>query len=319
MPARARRVSKWFQDTGKNTEKYLNLTQALMSARDEDYARIYDERSKYLDERRRGRLNYLRESIQTLRAYQYGFEARDGYDARHIESWTYAQMKKVSNAARVMNEFIAGPHQRIVPKNREQRKALETYTGLRSKALRAFPIQTPSRDSRVSFRKGKITIRQPVARGYLENQYWFFSDYVDPEDIEDFDDLRKALRKMLPDLPDKGWYVLNNSQHGAIGQSQQKKFLDKILYEYYLAYDVKDTTGAHEGFAQSILGVIRLSDRIDPKQEYKDRQARRARERRERARERNKLFTAKRSKRRCKQCGAWVEKGKKTCPNGHKQ
>lgn len=325
MPAR--RVSRWYQDTGKNTEKYLTLTQDLMSARDEDYTRIYDARSKYLDEKRRGRVAYLKESVKTLRAYQHGFEARDGYDLHHVESWNHAQLKRVTNAARVFNEFVAGPHQRVRPKNKQQREALQQHTGLTAKKIYAFPVQTPSRDSKVKFVKGKVTIRQPVTGGYLENQYYYFSDYEDkknkrtfyPNEIEDFQDLRDALKFMLPHLPDRGYYVLNNSQHGAIGQSQPKIFLDKILHDYYVAYDVKDTTGAHEGFAASILGVIRLSDKISAAKEYKDRQARRTRERRERARERNKLFTARQSKNRCKQCGAWVEKGKKKCPNGHKQ
>jgi hypothetical protein len=316
--AAPRRVSKWFQDTGKNTERYHQLTQELMSAQDERYQRVYDERSNYLAERRQGRLNYLRESVRTLRAYQHGFESRDGYDLRHPEVWTHAQLKKVTNAARVFNEFVAGPHQRVVPRGRVQRAALQRHTGLRGKKLYAYPVQTPSRDAKVKIVNGKITIRRLVKGGYLQDQYYYFSDYVDPSEIEDFDDLRNALKKMLPDLPDEGWYVLNNSQHGAIGQSQRKKFIDKILHEYYLAYDVRDTKGAHEGFAQSILGVIRLSDTVDPAQEYKERQSRRLRERRERARERTKLFTGRRSRRRCKQCGAWIEKGKKRCPNGHK-
>lgn len=314
-------AKRWYRETGKQTKEFVALTRELDTAQGDRYGKVYDERAEYLQKKRAERLQYLRVNAKSVRQYFKGFEAADGFDLHHPEQWTAAQVRKLTNRARILNEILAGPHQRIVPKTKREKAALKHHTRLVAKDVKAFPVTMPSRDSKVHVtKKGRVSVRRPVKGGYLQDQFFYFADYKPPSHLVTFQDLRDALKLMLPDLPDSGNYVFNSAIHGPIGNSQPKESLDYILRQWWEAYDKNDLTGEKEGFPSGIVGVIRLSNKIDPDEEYAERRKRRARDAKERNRERQRLFGAlKADPRRCPKCGAYVKEYRKRCPKGHLQ
>jgi hypothetical protein len=92
---------------------------------------------------RRLRINQLRKTVQELRQIFTGFEAKDGYDARHPENWSLARAAKVKRYGVRLHNLKSVPYVITRPRSQAQREALLRHVAQPWPNQKAFIVHTP--------------------------------------------------------------------------------------------------------------------------------------------------------------------------------
>lgn len=229
---------------------------------------------------------YLHESIKLLRRFAHGFEAKDGYLLREVSSLTGRKLAKVKRLAGLIRQEQAQPHVEVIARNKAHRKTLISHTGQSDipgrKRFIVFTDQ-PEKTTVKVVRRGKAKPRLEVSinvpGGVAREEFFHIADYLDGKP-ETFDDIKAALLKMLPDMPN-GSYVLVTSNHGNIGVPAQKRNLARMIELDYMLYDVVGGDGTskdNRGLAGVVVGFKLVSfTREGAQREYRERLTRRER------------------------------------------
>lgn len=248
-------------------------------------------RAQAESDRRENERAYLHDSIKLLRRFAHGFEARDGYRLDEVVNLSGKKLAKVKKLAALIRQEQASPHVEKVARTKEQRAALESYTGQHDipnrkrfivfteqpekttvKVVRRKPKKEPAPEPEPGKKrkKAKKSKRKPVPHVELEiavpggvarEEFFHISDYLGGEDPETFKDIKKALKRMLPEMP-HGWYVLVTSNHGNIGVPNQRQNLLEMIEADYIHYDtVPGVTSKKDdrGLASVVVGFKLVS------------------------------------------------------------
>lgn len=263
--------------------------------------------------RRENEKAYLHDSIKLLRRFAHGFEASDGYALRNVASLSGRKLAKVKKLAALIRQEQAQPHVEKVVRSRKQRRALESFTGQRDipdrkrfvvfteqPAKTTVKVVTPRRTKKPRPRKPRVELAIEVPGGIAREEFFLIEDYLDGDAPETFKDIKKALKKMLPDMP-KGYYVLVTSNHGNIGVPHQRGTLMEMIESDYIHYDKVPGASSRKddrGLAGVVVGFKLVSvTKEGANREYNERLSRRQmlnRERRRVASQRRARLTGRR-------------------------
>src|SRR5262245_49059343 len=133
--ARSPAFSRWYLDTGKDLARERGLY-----AKDADA----DQRADYLATKRELRIKTLVANVHNLREVFANFESSDGFNLRDIRSWPAARVKKIEQYAEYVNHLRSQPFSLIRPRNKAQRRALETFTGQMLPNQKTFVVHKPA-------------------------------------------------------------------------------------------------------------------------------------------------------------------------------
>lgn len=309
--------------------------QAFAAKTDEGY-RLWLGRANMEEMRRQEEREYIAESVKLLRKFAKGFEAKDGFALRDVGQLRGAKLARVKKFAALIRQEQAQPHVEKVVRSRSERQALETHTGQRDIPDRkrfivytqkpdqtTVKVVTPKKSKAKKKKKGPGKVRKPHVEIEIEaggtrvrEEYFYIEDYLG-EPPETFKDIRRALKKMLPDMPN-GYYVMVTSNHGNIGIHVPKRLLMQQLESRYMEYD--KVPGASQkdnrGLATVVVGFMLTSVTIEgARREYHERLSRRQLLEKERAKRRREARVKRRQKvcehdwkrvrggKRCKKCG----------------
>lgn len=281
--ATPRSFSRWYLDTGKD----LALERGLYKP-DADP----ETRATYLATKRELRIQTLTTNVKHLRQVFKDFDPAAGYDLHDIRSWPKARVKRVEQYAEYVNHLRSQPFTVVRPRNKPQRRALETFTGQRLPKQKAFIVHKPVEGDRVWLsRDGDIEITRRIPSGLLRSVYYLFSALLGYRPVT-WDELYAATVEMLPLMPD-GKYFIYSELHGEIGTPHEKRMLPRLIQRYDEEYEERD-------FAGTIIGFKRVADQVRPDKEYEQIYFRRqeAREEKRKAWNRLRRKAERKSKRR---------------------
>lgn len=327
--------AQWFWESRARQQAHEEKAFAAKSdaAYENHMLRAADEEARRENERA-----YIHDSIVLLRKFAHGFEARDGFDLRQVVSLKGRKLEKVKKLAALIRQEQASPHVEAVARTKGQRKALETYTGQRDipdrKRFIVFTEQPDKTEVRIvtpkkrkkpkkkkpakrkgkpvdvapedlepeplgpPMRKPRVELTTRVKGGVSREEFFHIEDYLG-DTPETFKDIKKALKKMLPDMP-KGYYVLVTSNHGNIGVPAQRGNLLDMIEQDYIHYDkVPGTTSRKDdrGLAGVVVGFKLVSFTKDgADREYIERLTRRQMLNRERRAARKRSQRERRSR-----------------------
>lgn len=311
-PSRA--PAPWFRESVRR--QYELVDRAVRAKSETAYENLL-LKAQHEELKRENEKAYLHDSIQLLRRFAHGFEARDGYDLREVAKLSGAKLRKVKKLSALIRQEQAQPHVEKVVRTARQRKALESYTGQRDledrKRFIVFTEQpektrvsvvTPKKTKTRRPRKPRVELAIEVPGGTAREEFFLIEDYLGGEPPETFKDIKKALKKMLPDMP-KGYYVLVTSNHGNIGVPHQRGTLMEMIEADYIHYDKVPSASSKKddrGLAGVVVGFKLVSfTKEGANREYNERLSRRQMLERERrnarkraARERRARLTGRR-------------------------
>jgi len=172
--------------------------------------------------------------IPGLRAVYQGFTAERGFDLRKVERWPKRRLEQVLEAARELRYLASTPFKIVKPKNKKQKRTLQHFT------LQAHPrqkqyivhVETPNYQVEFSTDEG-LQIR----KGRYKARLWLFADYNNDEQPSTQNEFIEATQRMLPDMPDWGYFSLWSSSTGVIGAPQPKESLIRALLQYFAEGD----------------------------------------------------------------------------------
>lgn len=161
------------------------------------------------DRARAYRLATLNARVKLLRPYFSGFESSDGFDLRHPESWTAAQVRTVDDYSSHVNALKASPHLEARSRTDRQRKALAKFTGQDYRGKKHVPKKFIVHHPEAEF-KAKRKLRARVTEddnveivreltGIVTRMTsYLFSDYgINSARFISTDDLVAATKKMI--------------------------------------------------------------------------------------------------------------------------
>lgn len=209
---------------------------------------------------REGLEGYVRSDgikIPGARKIYQGFEASSGYDLRHVERWSAAQLAHARKRIQAINTYTGRPFAVITPRTKKQRKEAQKVTGqdLPYQRKMIYAVQDPKRD-KVVFRNNKLAVERNYKHGSKAiEQRFLFKDYS-KEPPYGFDGMRKVTEKMLPDMPinyrgEWVYYTLLTVQYGPVGESVPHHRIMEHLAEYHNRYDLNRE---NSGFQEQVIG-----------------------------------------------------------------
>lgn len=234
---------------------------------------------------RRQKVHQLREDVQALREVFTGFDATDGYDVRHPESWSAARVKRVQRYGIRLRALKASPHIIVRPRSEAQRIALLRHVAQPWPNMKAFVVHTPHpKGTSVRYvleparllpfhatkpAQLRVQLVRPIHGGRQYTRDFLFREILGYQPglsgpggrfrrgRNPWDDMVYATRMLLPYLPDtamsartrlpeEAWYTLISMPHDSIGGAIRKSELVNTLLQDYAHYS--------ESFAGLILG-----------------------------------------------------------------
>jgi hypothetical protein len=206
--------------------------------------------------------HYLSDGTQIpgIRRIYTKFDAKNGFDLRHIERWSSARLKSARSHIQKLNTLTGRPFAIVIPRTTKQRKAAQKFTGqdLARQKEYIVTVQDPKRD-KVVFRNNQVAVERTFPKGSKTiKQRFLFSDYLQAGESQptSFLRMREVTMRMLPDMPEnyRGewvYYTLLTVQYGPVGESVPKQDVLTLLRNYHERYD---PAGQHKGFAETVIG-----------------------------------------------------------------
>lgn len=256
---RTRAPARWLLQIGVDHQRAVDLKRRGETT----------DRNNYLHAQRARKLFKLREQLLNVRQYYRGFESRDGYNLNDIKSWPARRVSEIEKYGTHLAQIQSQPHDRLVPRNAKQKRALEVFTGETTKRQRAWAVHKPSDLDFVRINKnGNISIERNIASGKLKSDFYLFYALLGYQP-QTWDDVYAATAELLPYMPadlhesgdELAKYYIYSSQHGEIDAPQFKRMLLRVIMRYRQEYGQKD-------FARTIIGFKKISDEITPNAEY---------------------------------------------------
>lgn len=234
---------------------------------------------------RRQKLRQLQADVKALRKIFTGFEAKDGFDARHPENWSAARVAKARRYGVRLHNLQSSPHVIVRPRSTAQREALLRHVAQPWPNLKAFVVHTPHpANTQVEYVRepprllpfhvtlpGRVRVQlvkkirggAQLTRDYLFREILGYQPGLSGpggrfrKGRNPWEDMIHATRLMLPYMPDtaisaqtgkpeEAWYTFVSMPHDSIGAAIRKSDLLSVLRSDYSRYS--------EGFAGLILG-----------------------------------------------------------------
>lgn len=259
MATRKKGPARWLLNVGVDNHRAVDLARRGET----------EERNAYLHAARAKRLVYLKNLTRDVRKYYTNFDPSHGYNLSDIKSWSAQRVNEVLKYGEHLRQLQSQPHDRIRPRNKKQRRGLESQTGQTvGKRQKAFLVHKSSVEDVVSIDKnGVISIKRilPGTKGFLKSDFYLFDAYLGGEETDyerpvTWDDLYNSTVALLPHMP-AGDYIIYSELHGEIDTPHDKRDIAGLILGYGTDYSPKD-------FARTIIGFKRISDEIVPNAEY---------------------------------------------------
>jgi len=223
----------------------------------------------------RERLNtrdYLTRTVKDLRKFFKGFNASDGYDLTRIETWDANRARVAKQYGSYLHGLQASPNVEVSPtRYRGNKRAMfrrqlqeATQQGSSRQKKYVFHVEQTTRPTDVRLtRQGKLEVREELPDGdHITKRFWYFRDYLPGRrQPRGFDDIIRATIKMLEDLPSHMFFSIINSAHGPIDVPVSKDFLLETLQRYREEYGAPDNIYLHDGFGETLIGVMFIGSR----------------------------------------------------------
>jgi hypothetical protein len=185
--------------------------------------------------RQQERLLRDRDALKVLRQHFDGYGTGDGFSLSldKLAALPAARRRALRRKYKKVAPMLAGPHALVKPKNRKQRKALQTFQHKRFRGAKHVIVQVPTASSRVRFVKDRpqVTSQFPGEAEHAERLFLFPRRARGPEDM------LKMLERLKADMPDEGRYVMLTDTYGDTGTLADKGSVSKLLRQYLGEYD----------------------------------------------------------------------------------
>lgn len=243
----------------------------------------YEARNRYIVEKSAEKLHTTISTLKELRRFFKGFDSASGYNLNDIKNWHPNRVRQVEKFGTYLHHLKSQPHVRVAPRGKNQKRALETFSGQHHPRQRAYVIHKTHPDEQVLVHEGgRIAIERKVSDkvGWLRSDFYFFLALLGYRPYG-WDELYAATAELLPFMPE-GDYFLYSELHGEIDVPQPKRSLLEIIMRYTQEYSQRD-------FAETIVGFKRIADSISSDAEYEKIFFRRQKRRKQRQEDWNKL------------------------------
>lgn len=171
-------------------------------------------------------------ALKVLREHFTGYEARDGYDIRHVENIPASRRRALRKKYTKVATLLSQPYDVIKPKDKKEAKALRHFTQEKFRRMKHFIVHKPDEASRVTMEGGAVTVKRAFTHGVeFEQKYFFF-----PRRARGPGHMRRMLEEMLPDMPE-GMYAMQTAAYGDTGSIVDRGQLMNQLRDYLGAYD----------------------------------------------------------------------------------
>lgn len=200
-----------------------------------------------------------RADIATARKFLYGFEAKDGYDARQPWKIPASKLRKLQRVTRTLQSQLRQPHiEKAVPRTAKRaRRALSDFARQAKPAsqVRKFivPLVDPNFQT-VRATRGRLVFGRDVPGAKLQYTY-----FVKPKNARTFDDIIAWIEKNYRRWP-KGQYQVIMSQHGLVSDSAHRDGLVGLMNRWHTQYD---NVQGKEETPDALIGFLWMGDDID--------------------------------------------------------
>lgn len=244
-----RSPARWYLETGRAQARERGLQD--------------EARSEFLRRARELRRETLTAKLKEIRAVFSGFDAASGYNLHNIKSWPAERAKQVEKYGEYLRHLKSQPHSILRPRNKKQKRALQTLTGQdRLRRQKAYVVHKSTDADIVKMTKdGMISVERklPEEKGFLKSDFYLFRAYLRYQP-KTWDEVYAATIEIMKYMPD-GRYFIYSELHGEIDTPHEKRMLPRLIMRYGQEYDQKN-------FAETIIGFKRISDQITPNAEY---------------------------------------------------
>lgn len=211
-----------------------------------------------------------------------GFEARDGFDLRHVDEWTTAQKAEVTRLYHQVDALMARPFKVVRPRKPENLRRLQKasqHPRHSGKLKVAFvPVARPGEDAEVKIHKatrahpkGRVTIRE---RGVDREPVTFDDAGISFTDLEN--NTAGAMRELTKQFPGKLYVPMAGEYEIKNGRDAEgiADLIRKLMNEYGTANGHKPNDPNSHHYKNWLFGVAVYNFRT-----YKEFKAKRKEER----------------------------------------
>lgn len=205
-------------------------------------------------------LDYIKRSVRLARRFATGFEPDAGYDLHHPERIHPSRIAKVKRLVPLIRKMESMPHRVVRPRSKESFRALRFHTRQSFPGQKAFFVHVlKPENTRVVVRNGSVREVKTIGKKKLVTQYFYLPRLRATMD-QIIEDTKKLL---LPKMP-KGYYTLQSSVYGTIGEPMQKDRILSELRDYWGQYEIREgerrAPGSNQSytFASTIIGFRRI-------------------------------------------------------------
>lgn len=200
-------------------------------------------------------------AIPGLRELYTGFEAKDGFDIRRIETWSATLKNRVREAAGSLHLITNNPFKVVDARTQVRKRALIRFTGQAptpQHAPKKFAVPLSSTNQTVHFVPDKkfgerAEIFQTAKGARLRTRRYLFNE-ITGHQPQTFKQMIRVTRKLIETLPKDGNYLFLTTQ-GTVGTLMYRDFILDELRHYFEAYENPQTRTEHKiGFAGNLIG-----------------------------------------------------------------
>lgn len=199
----------------------------------------------------------LYEAVKLLRKHIHGYEARDGYGLRDLNTLDQKTRHRIVQRAAKLRELTNVPHDLVKAPTKKARKNLHQFTGQTIRRAKHYIVHKPADNFSVHLRNGNVEVEGKFGnRVITRTEYFLFPRR--PRYPKELVSMARALRKdMRP-----GFYVLLTAAHGDTGEPFERDQIINRLNEYLAAYEV-DSAGEPTGFSEALIGFRFMATTLD--------------------------------------------------------
>jgi hypothetical protein len=142
-----------------------------------------------------------------------GFEARDGYNLRDVDTWTPAEKAKVTRLWNLVDELTAKPYQIVRKRKPENIHAVQKFAqhGTYPPELKVAIIKVAYPEEKAEVEVDPDTMVVTVTERGVSRRTHDFADYVDYDDLENFP--RDTIKAMIAAVPESKMYGIQAGQY----------------------------------------------------------------------------------------------------------
>jgi hypothetical protein len=164
-----------------------------------------------------------------------GFEARDGFDLRDIDSWTPAEKSKVTRLWNLVDELTAKPFQVVRKRKPENIRAVQEFAQHETypKELKVAIIKVAYPEEKATVRIDPKTREVSVTERGVTRRSHDFDEYVDYDALEA--DPRGTIKGMIDAIPESQMYGIQAGKY-EVDQTYTKRGVTTAIINLMAKY-----------------------------------------------------------------------------------